>query len=361
MPSLLIFLGVLSALVVVHEWGHFIVARLVGVRVEKFSIGFGPVIFGKKVGDTEYVVSLLPLGGFVKMAGETPDQAQGKSWEFESKSLWQKFAIVFAGPLMNALMAFLLFWLIFIVGQPTMTTKVGKVMPDSAAQAAGILEGDRIVGIEGKPVQLWEELLTKLHSSPSPTLTLSIDRAGQVSQVMVKPKIQETRDIFGKPVRAAFLGISPSSEMIHVKSGILEAMILAWERLWFMTATIFLSLGMMITGALPFKESMTGPIGIFFMTQKAAEMGWVYLLYFTGSLSVSLFVLNLLPIPVLDGGHVLFILIEKLKGSPLKDSVKEKMTQGGMVALLALMGFVMLQDIHRFSILENIMNFFIKK
>ena len=128
-----------------------------------------------------------------------------------------------------------------------------------------------------------------------------------------------------------------------------------------MTTTIFMSLGLMMTGAMPFKESMTGPIGIFFMTQKAAEMGVVYLLYFMGSLSVSLFVLNLLPIPVLDGGHVLFIVIEKIKGSPLKEVIKERMTQGGMVALLALMAFVMIQDVHRFSIFENILNFFIKK
>src|SRR3990167_5286663 len=117
MPSLLIFLVVLSLLVVVHEWGHFIVARLVGIRVEKFSIGFGPVIFGKKVGDTEYCVSLLPLGGFVKLAGESPEDATGAGWEFNSKTLWQKFAVVFAGPLMNAVLAFLLFWIIFMVGQ----------------------------------------------------------------------------------------------------------------------------------------------------------------------------------------------------------------------------------------------------
>ena len=128
-----------------------------------------------------------------------------------------------------------------------------------------------------------------------------------------------------------------------------------------MSSMIFYSLSLMITGALPFKDSMTGPIGIFFMTQEAAHRGVIYLFYFMGSLSVSLFVLNLLPIPVLDGGHVLFILVERLKGSPLKDSLKEKMTQGGMALLLLLMVFVIAQDVHRFAIIENIRNFFVNK
>ncbi len=361
MPSLLIFLGVLSLLVVVHEWGHFIVARMVGIRVEKFSIGFGPVLFGKKVGETEYVFSLLPLGGFVKLAGESADDATGASYEFNSKSLLQKFAVVFAGPLMNAILAFLLFWIIFMVGQPTMTTKVGKIVQGSAAEAAGLAEGDRISSVDGQKVELWEELLLKLQTDPAPTMTLTVMRGGQAREVAVTPKIQEVRDIFGKTRRSAVLGVYPSSEMIHVKSGIFQAAYLAIERLWIMTATIFISLGMMITGALPFKESMTGPIGIFFMTEKAAQMGLLSLASFTASLSVSLFVLNLLPIPVLDGGHVLFILIEKIKGGPLKDSVKEKMTQVGLTALLVLMAFVMFQDLDRFSIFKNAQNFFIKK
>ena len=361
MPSILIFLAVLSLLVVVHEWGHFIVARLVGIRVEKFSIGFGPVVFGKKIGDTEYCFSLLPLGGFVKLAGESADDATGAAWEFSSKSLWQKFAVVFAGPLMNAFLALILFWIIFMAGQPTMTTRVGKVLPDSAAQAAGILKGDRIVAVDGQKVAVWEDLLRKLRENPAPALTLLVEREGRTLTLAVSPKIQEARDIFGKSFRAAFLDVAPSSEVIRVRSGVFEAMRLALERVCALTATIFISLGLMITGALPFKESMTGPIGIFFMTQKAAQMGAVTLLYFTGSLSVSLFVLNLLPVPVLDGGHVLFILIEKIKGSPLRESVKERMTQVGMTALLALMVLVTFQDAHRFALLENLKNFFIKK
>lgn len=360
MPSFLTFIIVLSILVVVHEWGHFIVARLVGIRVEKFSIGFGPVLFGKKVGDTEYCFSLLPLGGFVKMAGENPDETQGKPDEFNSKSLLQKFAVVLAGPVMNAILAFLIFWVVFMVGQPTMTTKIGKVLPGSPAKAAGMLENDRIVAVNGVSVRIWEELLEQIHSSGK-TAKFQVERAGGVVDLTITPETREAKTIMGKTVQTSFIGVAPSSEMVHIRSGFLEAAVLAFQRLWTMTSAIFMSLGLMITGAMPFKESMTGPIGIFFMTQKAAEMGAVYLLYFMGSLSVSLFVLNLLPIPVLDGGHILFILIEKIKGSPLKNSTKDWMTQGGMYALLALMVFVMLQDFHRFSIFQNVINLFSKK
>ncbi len=359
MSSALIFIFVLSVLVVVHEFGHFIVARLVGVRVEKFSIGFGPVLFSRKFGETEFCVSLLPLGGFVKLAGESPEESKGAEWEFNSKNLWQKFLIVFAGPLMNAFLAFVIFSSIFLVGQPTLTTTIGKVLDGTPAKEAGIEVGDKITAVNGQQVALWEELLKVVHKSES-KIVFMVERGSQTLAIPVVPRVQDSRDMFGKKIRVAFVGVAPSSEMIYVKNGIFKAIYLGAERVWTLTAMIFYSLGLMISGALSFKESVTGPIGIFFMTQQAAQMGIVYLFYFMGSLSVSLFVLNLLPIPVLDGGHVLFILIERLKGSPLKESIKEKMTQGGLVLLLVLMAFVIFQDINRFSIVQNVRNFFIR-
>lgn len=352
----LVFLFVLGVLVVVHEWGHFIVARMVGIRVEKFSIGFGPVIFGKKKGETEFAVSLLPLGGFVKMAGESPEEAQGHPWEFQSKPLLQKFMVVFAGPFMNAFLAFVIFSIIFMTGQPTMTAKIGKIMPGTPAQAAGLAEGDRIEAVDGGKVSTWDDVLTHVHEG-RPQMTFTVQRAAGRQDIVVSPRIQEVKDMFGKTRRASFVGISPASEMIYIKSGFFQALKMGFERVCMLTTMILMSLGMMITGAVPFKDSMTGPIGIFFMTKEAAHMGAAYLFYFMGSLSVSLFVLNLLPIPVLDGGHVLFILIEKIKGSPLKAIVKERMTQAGLVALLSLMGYVILQDVSRFSILQNLLNF----
>jgi len=359
MSSALIFIVVLGVLVIVHEFGHFMAAKSVGIRVDKFSIGFGPVIFGAKWGGTEFCVSLLPLGGFVKLAGEIPEESSGESWEFNSKNLGQKFLVVFAGPLMNAFLAFVLFSGVFLIGQPVMTAKVGKLMDGSPAKAAGILEGDRITAIDGQAVATWEAVLKKVRESDR-ALLFTLERGGKSVEISVTPKKQELPNIFGKKTAVSIVGIAPSSEIIYVKSGFWKAVSLGAERVWTLTAMIFYSLGLMFSGALSFKDSVTGPIGIFFMTQEAARMGIVYLLYFTGSLSVSLFVLNLLPIPVLDGGHVLFILIEKLKGSPLKESVKERMTQGGLTLLLILMAFVIFQDVNRYSIIENIKNIFIK-
>lgn len=354
MLSSLIFIGVLSVLVVVHEFGHFIVARWVGIRVEKFSIGFGPVIFGKKFGETEFCFSLLPLGGFVKMAGESAEEATGHPWEFNSKPLLQKFMVVFAGPVMNAVLAFVFFSFIFMAGQPIPTSKIGKVLQGAPAAVAGLRDSDEILSVNGHPVKQWDEVLAIVRASAERTV-FSVKRGGDTLEFTLTPQTHELGDIFGKKHTLPFVGISPSSDVVYVKSGFFESFYLGAKRVWDLSGMIFLSLGLMITGAMPFKDSLTGPIGIFFMTQEAAHMGILYLLSFMGSLSVSLFVLNLLPIPVLDGGHVLFISLEKLKGSPLKESTKERMTQVGMFLLLGLMAFVILQDVHRFAIVDHLL------
>ncbi len=353
MLSALSFIFVLGVLVIMHEFGHFIVARMVGVRAEKFSIGFGPVLFSRKIGETEFVISLLPLGGFVKLSGESPEEATGASGEFQGKALWQRLAVVLAGPAMNALLAYVLFVAVFVTGQPTLVSKIGKVLAETPAAKAGLKEGDRILSVNGKTVSTWDEVLREVQVERAETL-LSIESDGLTREVAVTPIRRETNGPGHKKSRP-FLGIAPANEIIHVKTGFAKAWILAAQKVWELTVMIFMSLGLMVTGTVSFKDSMTGPIGIFFMTQQAAQLGFAYLLYFMGSLSVSLFVLNLLPIPVLDGGHVLFMLIEKAKGSPLNERVREKLTQVGMVMLLGLMAFVILQDVSRFSILENIM------
>lgn len=354
MSNAVVFLLVLSVLVVVHEFGHFLMAKLAGIRVERFSIGFGPVLFGKTIAGTEFVFSLLPLGGFVKMAGENPGEAEGKEWEFNSKPLIWKFLVVFAGPFMNAFLAAALFSLVFATGQPMLTAKVGKIMDDTPAKAAGLAVGDKILAVNGVSVYYWEDLLKEIRKD-SEEIRLTVERDGAMREMLVMPKRQEVPSLFGKKKRISFIGIAPSNEIVHIKHSPSDAVVLGVKLVVDRTRETLYSLVMMFTGAMSFKDSMTGPIGIYFMSGQAAQMGFSYLLYFMGSLSVSLFVLNLLPIPVLDGGHVLFILIEKIKGSPLKESVKERLTQGGMAILLTLMAFVIFQDIQRFSILENLL------
>ena len=280
------------------------------------------------------------------MAGENPHESTGNPWEFNSKSLPQKAAVVLAGPFMNAFLAFLLFSLVCMIGQPRQTTTIQEVVADYPAQKAGLLAGDRITAVNGKEVVLWEDLLVEVRKSNGP-IAFSLDRAGQPLEISVTP------DTKGKmPV----VGVIPSR--VIEKKGFFESFYWGGRYVWEMTKAILFSLRDMITGALPFKDSLAGPIGIFVMTGQAAHLGLVYLLSFTGSLSVSLFVLNLLPIPVLDGGHLLFIVIEKLKGSPLRESIKDRMTQGGLVLLLALMAFVIVQDLSRLTILQNLKTLF---
>lgn len=354
MFSALIFIFVLSVLVVVHEWGHFIMARLHGIRVERFSIGFGPVLLKTKRGDTEYCFSLLPLGGYVKMAGEDSKEATGASWEYDSKAIWQKAMVVAAGPLMNAFLAFVLFSAVFMIGEPKLTTKVGRVLEHSPAYKAGILKDDEILSINGIKVTYWEDAVKEIRKSEGP-IQINIRRAGNEQAIQLLPEKNEATELnSGKKTKVSFIGVSPAMQMTHIRHGFFEALGLGAEKVASLTTMIFKSFGLMFSGAVPFKESMAGPIGIFVMTGEAAKLGISYLLYFMGSLSVSLFILNALPVPVLDGGHLLFLLIEKIKGSPLRESIREKMTQGGMALLLLLMVFVIAQDMNRFSIFQNI-------
>jgi len=354
---MIVFLVVLSALIVVHELGHFIAAKFCGVRVERFSIGFGPVLFSRRFGETEFCLALLPLGGYVKMAGEAPEESKGFEWEFTAKKAGQKLGIVLAGPFMNAVLAFVLFVGIYITGQPMISSKIGSVMDGMPGQSAGLAPGDRILRVNGVDVKYWEDLLIEIRKSRG-SVRLDVDRQGVARVFTIEPKEQEGKDLTGKKVRVPVIGIVPSNETEYVRVGPLQALWLGLIRVWTLTAMILVSLWLMIVGALPFKESLSGPIGIFFMTQEAARMGLAHLLSFMGSLSVSLFVLNLLPIPVLDGGHIFFLAIEKIKGSPLRDAVKEKMTRGGLILLILLMAFVIVQDVNRFAIVQNIRNMF---
>ena len=351
--NLLIFLAVLSILVIVHEWGHFAFAKAFKIPVQRFSIGFGPTIIKSRMGETEFCVSLIPFGGYVKLEGEDAKEATGDPREFASRPAWQKFAVIFAGPLLNAVLAFVLFVLVYLVGHPAYSTVVGGTLAGYPAQAAGLKAGDRILSVNGRPVAMWEDLLAELRDARG-TVRLEVERPEGKTTIQMEPKIEETKTLWGKSIRAGRIGITPATEIIYIKTGFVQAVVLSFQKVVVLTGIILSSLGMIFSGQLSPKEALTGPIGIYFLTAQAAHVGWIHLVYFTASLSVSLFVLNLLPIPVLDGGHIFFILIETIIRRPLSDRFKERSIQIGMYALIGVAALVIYQDLVKYGIVDKL-------
>lgn len=357
--SLIYFLVVLSVLVLVHEFGHFIAAKRIGVRVEKFSFGFGPKLFSVKRGDTEYLISAIPLGGYIKMAGDEPGESlTGKSFEFLSRSIWERFLVIFAGPLLNYVLAFLIFSVIFMFGSPTLTTEVGSLLKDYPAEKSGLILGDKVIKVDGKDVKYWEDMTEMIRKHLEGPIKLTIEKNGKISDVEIQPVIREVKDIFGKHTKIALLGIAPSQKIENVRYGFFESFSKGFRKVIDLTAITYKALWSIATGRLSVKESMTGPIGIFIITGKAAQMGLIYLFHLMAMLSASLAIFNLLPLPVLDGGHILFLFVEKLRGKPLSVKVQENIANIGVGLLILLTVFIFYSDIVKFGIFDHIGKFF---
>ena len=341
-----------SILIIIHELGHFIVAKRNGVKVEIFSIGFGPKLFSVKSGDTEYKVSLIPLGGYVKMAGivdESMDQAgvKGQPWEFLSKTLWQRFKIIAAGPWMNFVLAWAIFIGVFMMGIPYLSTKVGEIKEGYPAAAAGLKSGDEIVSINGMKTGRWDELVKVIYASPGKEVKLEVLRGGEVSEIKVVPKEEKTTDLFGRDHVIGLIGMMPTSEFLKEKLNPLEA---AWRGTVHtveLTGTMYKGIWLLITGQVSAKN-LAGPIGIIDLTSQSAKQGFLPLMTFLAIISLNLAVLNFMPIPILDGGHLLFLMVEKVKGSPMSVKAQDKMQKVGLALLLALVVFATYNDILRF-------------
>jgi len=359
--SIIYFLIVLSVLVMIHEFGHFIVAKRIGVRVEKFSFGFGPKLFSIKKGDTEYLISAIPLGGYVKMAGDEPgEKLKGDKGEFLSRKIYERFNIIVAGPLLNYMLAFLIFSVIFMFGSPTLTTEVGSLLDDYPAAKSGILVGDKVTQVDGKDVKYWENMTVLIHNHVEGPIKLKIERKDKVMEFEIQPVVREMKDILGKTSKIALLGIAPSQKIENVRYGFFQSFGMGFRKLMDLTSITYRALWSIITGRISVKESMTGPIGIFIITGKAAQMGFIYLVHLMGLLSASLAIFNLLPLPVLDGGHILFLLIEKIRGKALSMKSQEIIANIGVTFLILLTLFIFYSDIIKFGVFKNIMKFFHK-
>lgn len=344
-----------------HEFGHFIVAKRIGVRVETFSFGFGPKLFSVKKGETEYAVSAIPLGGYIKMAGDEPgEKLTGKSFEFLSRSIFDRFKVIVAGPLLNYILAFLIFSVIFMFGSPTLTTEVGSLLKDYPAKEAGILVGDKVLKVDSKDVSHWEDMTAITHSHTESPIQLTIERGGKVFELKLQPVIREVKDIFGNSTKIALLGIAPSEKIESVRYGFFQSFGMGFKKLMDLTTLTYKALWYIVTGRMSVKESMTGPIGIFIITGKAAQMGFIYLVHLVAMLSASLAIFNLLPFPVLDGGHVFFLIIEKIRGKPLSMKAQEMIANVGISLLILLTVFIFYNDIMKFGVFEHVGKIFKK-
>lgn len=346
--TILIFLFILGILIIVHEFGHFIAAKKLGVKVEKFSLGFGPKLVFKKKDQTEWTINLIPLGGYVKMAGDNYQEWTGKEDEYLSKPPGKRAAIVFFGPFLNYVLGILFFWVIFTVGYPCLTTKVGTVIEGFGAKEAGLLPGDQITSVDAKAVKFWEELQKEVRDKTDKSAALRVVRDNKTIDITVLVKPKDFSDVSGRRQTIGLLGITPSDEIITVKHSVFKSVILSINKTVELTILTYSGLWQMLTGRLSIRESVTGPLGIFYITSKAASVGLIAVLHLIAVLSISLAIFNLLPLPVLDGGHIMLLFIEKIRGKGLGVKAEQVIQQFGFSLIIAMALFVTYNDIMRF-------------
>jgi regulator of sigma E protease len=359
------FLIVLTILVFVHELGHFLVARYNDVRVEIFSIGFGPELFGfyDKQG-TRWKFSAIPLGGYVKMFGEGETVVsegndkerelteEEKAVSFHHKRLGQRAAIVFAGPLANFVFAVIvLAGLFFASGSPNLLAGIGTVQNGSAAQKAGLVTGDKVIMISGQEVKWFKDLRKIIIDNPKSPLSMIVIRNKEQLTLIATPEVKVFEE-GGIKKEIGLLGVTPNPEMVEYKNvGPLDSIIMGVERTYGLTVRILNAVGLMITGSIS-KEELGGPLRIAQMSGQMAQGGLASIVFFLAALSINLGLINLFPIPMLDGGHLLFYFIEAILGRPVNEKAQEYSFRFGLILVLLLMVFVTWNDLVQLRVFE---------
>jgi regulator of sigma E protease len=341
---------VLGVLIFVHELGHFLVAKWAGIRVERFSLGFPPKMIGFTKGETEYCISWVPLGGYVKMAGENPEESEitGDPREFMSKSIGWRSAVILAGPMMNFITAILLFALVFFFyGRPVADETrvvVGPVIEGSPAQKIGLQTDDHIVSIDGQKVSSFQEMADIVSTKLAQQVTVLWKRGDDVFSAPVVTKVDTLKDVAGADSLVGRIGIGMG--YIMEPMGPIASLGAGFKQTIDICGAMFKFLGGLVTGQLSIKM-VSGPVGIAKMAGEVAREGFNMLMSFMAVLSVNLAILNILPVPILDGGHLLFLLIEKLRGRPLSIKQRAVAQQVGLVLLLMLIVTVTYHDVLR--------------
>lgn len=343
---------VLGLLIFVHELGHFIFAKLFGVGVEKFSLGFGPKIVGKTIGETEYLLSAFPLGGYVKMVGESPDLELSEAdaaRSFMGKPPLQRIVIVAAGPLFNLLFAGLLFIIIYMIGIPAATTRIGEVIAGKPAAVAGLQPRDLVLAVNERKVDRWDEFATIIADSKGAPLKLQVERAGAKLSYTIVPETREGKNLFGEKVIYPAIGVVAAGEMVTDRYSPPQAVVKGCQQTWKVIKLTILSLIKLIERVVPL-DTVGGPIMIAKMAGEQAAAGGVNFLAFMALLSINLGVLNLLPVPILDGGHLFFYSWELIFRRPVSMKAREIAQQIGLALLIGLMVLAFYNDIIRYVV-----------
>jgi regulator of sigma E protease len=351
--TILAFIILLGILIFFHELGHFLVAKASGVMVLKFSLGFGPALIKKKVGETEYMISAFPLGGYVKMLGEGKQNGDemiipaDPTRSFEAKPLRIKAAIVAAGPAFNLVLAFLIYVLVSWIGIPTLAPVIGEVQGKTPAYDAGLMKGDKIISMNSSPVREWEDIPSIMLKNMTGKLNIIIERTGIQFKVEVKPKVIKAKNLFGEEISRPLIGISPSGETFITRYGPISGLGYGLNQCWWVVKMTGLAFSKIIEGTIPIRESLGGPIMIAQVSGKSFKAGLLPFIGLIAFISINLAIINILPIPVLDGGYILIFLIEGILRRPLNDKPKEIAQQIGLFLLILLMLFAFYNDIAR--------------
>ncbi|HIX83730.1 MAG TPA: RIP metalloprotease RseP [Candidatus Megamonas gallistercoris] len=331
---------VFGLLVLVHEFGHFITAKKTGMRVDEFAIGFGPKIWSRQKGETVYSIRSIPLGGFNRIAGmeKGMDEDAGDR-AYWARPVWARMIVILAGSVMNFILPFLIFAGIFFfngIQTPINEPVLGQVMEGEAASQAGLKMGDKIISINGEPVDSWTNFVEKVQGEDGKVLSVEFVRDNETMTTSVVPKYDEQ-------AKRALIGVTAPVQTQNV--GFIDSIVLAFATVINIIYQMYSALVGMITGTVA--AELSGPVGVAQMTSQAAHLGIVPLLQFAALLSLNLGIINLLPIPALDGGHFVVLLVEALRGKPIEAKYVRVVQMAGIILLLSLMFFATAQDIGR--------------
>jgi regulator of sigma E protease len=342
---------VLGGLIFFHELGHFLVARLLGMGVKAFALGFGPKLLSFRSGMTEYRLCALPLGGYVMLAGESPDGPEDpefpKELLFSLRPVWQRMCVVAAGPVFNFILAWGIYWVLFASqGQMGLAPTIGQVLPESPAATAGIKAGDNILSVNGRSITFWEDLTDQVQAAEGQVLNLEIKRGKDHVNISVTPELRERKNVFGETVKAPMLGIVAAREVVTLELDAAQSLKLSGKETWRAIANMVTALVKMIERVVP-ADSIGGPILIVQLINREAQEGIIGVLALAAALSANLGFVNLLPIPVLDGGHLVLFSLEGAMRKPLSERARNVAMRLGIAMLAALMLFATYNDLRR--------------